>query len=188
MTSELCHHMTRWGEMDNSQKRLTVELFDAHRSELERYAARIVGCPSRAEDIVQDAFIRLVKGQGNSLLNKPFGYVLKTVRNLAIDVLRREQREARIFALDQTAEQVEGVITQKGDPETALVCADELQIIVDVLNRLPIRMRRAVLLHMVEGLSLREISEQLEVSLGSAHALVKEGTVECRKALIKARL
>lgn len=44
-------------------------------------------------------------------------------------------------------------------------------------------MRLAVIMHLIEGYNLREIAQELDVSLGKAHSLVKEGTLRCRKEM-----
>ncbi|MEM7426948.1 MAG: sigma-70 family RNA polymerase sigma factor [Pseudomonadota bacterium] len=172
--------------MSTGRNRLAIELFDQHRSELELYAARIVGCPSRAEDIVQDAFFRLING-GATQFDKPVAYVFRVVRNLAIDVLRREQREARIFRPDAETGDIERVQDTAKSPDAKLVDRDELQVITQAIAGLPERTRHALTMHVDEELGLREIAGRLGVSVGTAHALVRDGTLTCRDALKRSR-
>ena len=152
-----------------------------------RVARRIVGCPFQAEDIVQEAFLRFEKGGLESDLEKPIGYLSKIVTNLSIDLLRRRSRESRIFDSKMVGAELDRLADPKSDPESRTLQLSDYRCMLDALGELPERERQAVLLHMVEGYTVREIAERLGVSTGTAHTLVKEGTLHCRLRLKKAR-
>ncbi|MPZ30789.1 MAG: hypothetical protein GEV13_07290 [Rhodospirillales bacterium] len=65
-----------------------VELYVAHRRALLTYANRIVRDPGRAEDVVQEAFLRLRTAAAANLLDEPVAYLYRIVRNLALDLQR----------------------------------------------------------------------------------------------------
>lgn len=68
------------------------------RAELVDYAASIVGCRSRAEDVVPEAYLRFDDAAERGRLTQPTGYLFRIVRNLATDLLRRLALENRFCA------------------------------------------------------------------------------------------
>ncbi|NVL43598.1 RNA polymerase factor sigma-70 [Pseudomonas syringae pv. actinidiae] len=82
---------------------------------LVKIAARIVGCRSRAEDVVQDAFFRLRSAPQATLTFKAqLSYLFQIVRNLAIDHYRKQALEQKY-----TGPEAEGlnVVIQGASPE-----------------------------------------------------------------------
>lgn len=74
-----------------------LKLFLDHRATLVDYATPIVGDRMRAEDVVQEAYIRFAPGAADGAaagrVAQPVGYLYRIVRNLALDVTRRRRTE-----------------------------------------------------------------------------------------------
>ncbi|WP_294219465.1 sigma-70 family RNA polymerase sigma factor [uncultured Sphingomonas sp.] len=159
-----------------------LALFAAQRRRLIAEAVRLTGDTASAEDIVQEAWIRLSKGAAGTCIDAPVGYVSRVVRNLALDEYRQRQRREQVT-----------LPAPEGDPdmpdgeavsvERALMAREELALVTAELARMPARMRRAVELHRVSGAPLREIATELGVSVTTAHGLVTQGVERCRKCL-----
>lgn len=158
----------------------TVSLFIRRRAELVDYAASIVGCRSRAEDVVQEAYLRFDDAAERSRLTRPTGYLFRTVRNLAIDLVRRLALENR--HVDDGAEP-EKIRTEIATPETILLRRAELQIVREALAELPERTRVALAMYRFDGKKLKDIARHLGISVALAHALVHEGLMHCRQYL-----
>ncbi len=154
-----------------------------HRSELERVARKIVGCPQQAEDIVQEAFYKYSVALSKNHEEKNIGYLFQIVKNLSIDILRRSKTEDKIFDHHQSDDLVEDVTVASSTADQVATQKLQNKKIVEILENFPREMRVAVIMHLIEGYNLREIAEELEVSLGKAHSLVKEGTLRCRKEM-----
>lgn len=125
-----------------------------------RLALAITGDPQAAEDVVQEAFVRLAARE--DLLRDPAtldGYLLRAVRNLALDWLRR----ARV-----RAGSAEGVmlVAAPGEAERG---ADPRRV-SNALLALPPDQREVVVLRVWEGLSFRDIAERTEAPLGTVHS------------------
>ncbi|WEK40130.1 MAG: sigma-70 family RNA polymerase sigma factor [Candidatus Brevundimonas colombiensis] len=158
-----------------------LRLFQDHRSGLVEYVAVILRDPGAAEDVVQDAWIRLQGSEGLAGADRPEAYLYRTVRNLALDRLRRRSFEQRRFVGDELSlatapEPVPG-------PEAAAVSRDALRRVMTVMSEMPHRMRTAVAMHRLDGARLKDIAESLGVSVTTAHQLVVEGVERCRAAL-----
>jgi RNA polymerase sigma factor (sigma-70 family) len=69
------------------------QLYRRHAATAYSLALRITGHPDRAEDVVQDAFLRAFEGLGGFRGDAPFGaWLRRVVVNMAIDRLRAERR------------------------------------------------------------------------------------------------
>ncbi len=72
--------------MSNDRQRQDLEdIFIEHRDRLRATAQRIVGTRERAEDVLQDAYLRVSKVTSPPVIERPLRYWFQVVRHLAID-------------------------------------------------------------------------------------------------------
>ena len=161
--------------MDSSASKL--DLYLTHRSALVDYAAPIVGCRARAEDVVQEAWLRFNGRQDDGqAINNPVGYLYRIVRNLALDLTRSIATEKRQpDGDDLLAEMPSGAAS----PEQDAVSRDELQQVADALAQLPERTRIAFEMHRLGGFTLQQIAAALGISIGLTHQLVHDALSHC---------
>ena len=162
--------------------RLQYEEFEEQRRNLIRYASRITGNRDHAEDVVQEAYLRLGEMAKKQHLASPRGYLARIVRNLAIDRLWRSRRDGEVFAPDAQAA-LDGLAADQPTPEQIALSRDELARLEAALAELPERVRIAVEMHRFGGAKLREIAAELNVSVTGAHELVVTGGAHCRSRL-----
>lgn len=158
-----------------------TRVFIEHRSALVNYANAIVGDFGRAEDVVQEAFLRFRSVSSGRLLDEPVGYLYRIVRNLALDLKRRLALESRHVggSLDAVAETAAGA----GAGEAAMIAREELRRVAEALAELPERTRIALEMHRFGGFKLREIADHLGISVSMAQVLVVEGVKHCESRL-----
>jgi len=158
-----------------------LDLFLAHRAALVDYAAPIVGCRSRAEDIVQEAYIRFssaARGQGGRIAH-PASYLYRIVRNLAVDW-------ARHLAVEGPRAEpgvLEALPAAAPSPERAALDRDAVRRVAAALDELPARTRQAFELHRLAGLTLQAVAARLGISLSLAHLLVRDALTHCAERL-----
>ncbi len=159
-----------------------LALFAGQRRRLIAEATRLTGDTASAEDIVQEAWIRLSQGAAETSIDTPVGYVRRVVRNLALDEYRQRRRREQVMTLDPD-DDLEMPDGEAVGVDRVLMAREELALVTAELARMPSRMRRAVELHRVSGAPLREIAAELGVSVTTAHGLVTQGVERCRKCL-----
>jgi RNA polymerase sigma-70 factor (ECF subfamily) len=152
------------------------------RRSLIQYASRITGDPDHAEEVVQEAYLRLGEMAAKQTLARPGGYLARIVRNLAIDRLWRSRRERDVFVADGEMA-LATVVAEQPSPEQAVLAQDEFARLNAALAELPERTRIAVEMHRFGGARLREIAEELNISVTAAHQLVTDGVAHCRSRL-----
>jgi len=163
-----------------------LRLFLAHRAALVDYAAPIVGCRARAEDVVQEAYIRFSaagrRAGAEAAIANPLGYLYRIVRNLAVDCLRSAAAEV---PLPSPAE-LERLPAAAPTAEQRLLDRDQLRLLAAALAELPERTRVAFYMHRVEERTLREVAARLGVSVVRAHQLVRDAVVHGARRLDEA--
>lgn len=153
--------------------------FIANRAQLRMAAMKILGNLQRAEDVVQDAYMKVVEG-GFLDVKQPVAYLFQVVRNLAIDRHRRSVLESQVFAHEDDGLDVPH---QGGTPEMVAIHRQHLRLVVAALSTLPERTRQAFELHRLGGLTQREVAEALGVSTTMVNFMVRDAMNCCRDAL-----
>jgi RNA polymerase sigma-70 factor (ECF subfamily) len=156
----------------------------AHRGELLNYAIGIVRDSARAEDVVQEAYLRFDSATDGRSLEEPVGYLYRIVRNLAVDGRRQQLREAR-YIVSNAEFQAEQTAENRPSPEAELVGKDEIRAMLAAMAELPERTRIALEMHRIGGSKLKDIADHLGISVGLAHALVVDGLEHCRARLYR---
>lgn len=161
-----------------------IAFFLEHRPALVDYAARLLGSRDQAEDVVQDAFLRLKPVDTNEYAPRQvLSYLYSIVRNLALDQLKRRAIETRGREIDPPF----WILPQDtGSPEEAVLLVDQARVASQVLNELPAQTRRAIELYRMEGWTLEAIATELQVSVATAHRMIRSGMVKIALSLDRA--
>lgn len=165
-------------------QRTASALYSTHRAALVDYAAGIVGGRAQAEDVVQDAWLRIEQVERGRLLEEPLRYFYRVVRNLALDRRRAHKRETRRDDSEAIVDIAE-ILDETASPEDIALARDELKRVIESMAALPERTRTALIMHRIEGSKLREIATHLGISIALAHALVAEGLRHCSRAVAR---
>ncbi|PKU26266.1 RNA polymerase subunit sigma-24 [Telmatospirillum siberiense] len=154
----------------------------AHRRKLLNYANGIMGDRARAEDVVQEAWLRFDAAVVAQSPDEPVGYLYRIVRNLALDGCRRQAREER-HLVSGTEAGIEDMAEDRPSPEAETLARDDMRVMLAAMAELPERTRRALEMHRFTGCKLKDIADNLGISVGAAHALVIDGLEHCRARL-----
>ena len=132
-----------------------------HADAVYRLALRIVGDPAAAEDVVQEAFIKLFQRRRAALQqNASRSYVLRVAYTTAVDVLRRRQtrRLHEERAARRNAERVEL------SAENHMTLQEDVERLYAEISSLPVELSTTIHLRAVEELSYAEIARITGVS------------------------
>ena len=134
-----------------------------------RYARRMLGDPIEAEDVAQDAMLRLwrIAPDWRSGEAKISTWLYRVTANLCTDRLRRR----RPTSLEESAEP-EDPAQSAFDGLQQKSRHDALQL---GLQALPERQRQAVVLRHIEGRTNPEIAEILDISVEAVESLTARG-------------
>ncbi len=152
-----------------------------YESALLRYAAHLIGSEyDAAQDVVQEVFIRLYREfekQGRENIRNIKCWLFRVTHNTAMDIGRKRQRSNRTreeLGDDPVFSPAIGNETD-GNP----VAHDDRQeaqaLAMRELNELPEEQRNVVLLKMIQGMTLREISETTDLKIGTVNYRLTQG-------------
>jgi RNA polymerase sigma factor (sigma-70 family) len=157
---------------------LVVRLFHAEGRSLVRLARLFVDDRDAAEDIVQEAFLRLARHAGRiDADDRAPAYLRSIVLNLARDHNRRGLVSLRHHAA--SGREID-VFDDAADP---LVRSEEHRRVIDAVRLLPTRQRDCVALRYFEELSIEGIAATLGVSVNSVKTHLQRAMVALDKAL-----
>jgi RNA polymerase sigma factor (sigma-70 family) len=144
-------------------------------------AKTIVGDPTQAEDIAQEALTRAWRHAGSydSRRGPVATWVLTMTRNLAVDSLRRKT----VQPADPQAVMFLGQPARGPSPEESATIDDDANRVRTAVSHLPMEQRRAVVLAAFYGYTAREISEAEAIPLGTAKTRVRSGLIKVRGLL-----
>lgn len=154
-------------------------LYLRHRERTVALAYRILGNSSRAEDVSQEAFIRVYKAADKYKPDADFrAWLYKIVVNLCIDEKRRMKRSSDLVKSYQYLRNVNKKTKNRNEEKDV---AEAVHKAITKLNR---RQRIAVVLHRLEGFSHAEISDKTGWSKSSIESLLVRAYKKLRKELI----
>ena len=153
-----------------------AELVRRHHPRAWRLACRFLGDPVEAEDIVQEAFLRILRAAGRYRPTAAFPTYLHTVvSRLCLDWARRRRPEYPGELPDRAAE--------GPDPAESLDRAERRAALRQALDALPPAQRLAILLQHDEGLDYASIAAIMGVSVRAV-----EGCIRRARAALADRL
>jgi len=155
------------------------KLYLKHKDRTVALAYRILGQWNRAEDISQEAFLRVYMAAEKYRPEAEFTtWLYKIVVNLCIDEKRRIKRTKYLARTHEYLWSANKNTLNENEREEII---GVVQKAIGKLNR---RQRTAVILHKLEGLSHAQISERMGWSQSSVESLLVRAYRKLRKELI----
>jgi RNA polymerase sigma-70 factor (ECF subfamily) len=149
---------------------------------LTTYARNVLGGDAdRAQDVVQEAFLRLI-GQDRAKVGPHLAEWLYTVcRNLAIDVRRKDRRTERLNDAD-----ADSAVSDAPAPGERSEHDDALTHVLSNMRRLPRNQQECIRLKFQGGLSYKEISRVTNLTVTNVGFLIHTGLKTLRQRLVDA--
>ncbi len=155
-----------------------AEIVERYKDSLVGYLYRLLGNRERAEDVAQDAFLRLYqRSDGYEERGQLKAYLFRIATNQIRSEARRASRWARVRSL---------LMSSNGRPpaqERALLETELKRELLKAIAELPLRYRTALVLREIEGWRYRAISKTLGCSEGTVKSRIHRG-----RNLLKRRL
>jgi RNA polymerase sigma factor (sigma-70 family) len=149
------------------------DCYDATFDEVFGYATRLTGDRRRAEDLVADAYLGLVRAsRAGQVTAIGVGWLITAVRHRFIDELRSSERESRRLRL----------VERRGEAEQIDPADDRTG---QLLSSLSDRERAAVVLRYVDDLSVAEVARRLSVSIRAAESLLARARARVRGSEVR---
>ena len=144
--------------------------------ELVRFLSARLGNAHAAEDVVHDAYIRVLERASDEPIEQPRAFLYRTALNLVIDGHRRNaSRQVEPLEVLDTEERF-----FSPSPQMLMDHDQRLEMVQRALCELPAVCRDSFLLRKIEGLSHPEIAERLGVSRSVVEKHIVNAMKHCR--------
>lgn len=132
-----------------------------------RQAWRVLGDQAEAEDVAQEAMLRLWRQAADWRVGeaKVSTWLYRVVQNLCIDRIRKRRPQVAVEDAPEPADPDPGVLER-------LARTDQSRIVAAAIAELPERQGQAIVLRHFDGLSNPEIGEALECSVEAVESLL----------------
>jgi RNA polymerase sigma-70 factor (ECF subfamily) len=128
------------------------------------------------DDIVQEAYARLLRVEGNRHLASAKGFLFTIARNVAIDMLRRQRAITHEPISDATNLPV---LEENPGVTDALESRQRHAVLIEAIAALPDRCREVIMLRHLEGLAYKEIADRLGISPNTVRLHIVKGLKDC---------
>ena len=158
--------------------------YTEHRSELIAHASRILKDSAKAEEVIQDALIKVMLAAPElESTDHALGYMHRTIENLCIDIFRMEGRRPNLVVLDDASAELESTWVDNEDHVDVIAAADDAAIVRQALAMLSPAERAALVMWEMEGRSTSEIAAELGIKESAVRHTVSRARASLRKVM-----
>lgn len=165
--------------IDNEDDRAKFEIiYHTYRKRMVLMAESVLHNKQDAEDVVHDTFIKIarnMKSIDDPESEKTLSYVIKAVKNTAINLLNKNERRNNLIELDDVENMPDEQFLEK------LKINENYKEIVNAIRKLNDTYRDVMFYHFVKDMKINEIADLL----GRKKSTVKQQLVRGKKILIE---
>lgn len=146
------------------------------------YLNRMLRSKDDAQEISQEAYLKvfLALRKHRDRDHCPKALLYTTARNLAISRLRHQKIVDRSAVAVTVSQELQA---ERRSPEQHASKNEELRALLLVVNQLPPKCRRVMLLRMLEGLSQKEIAARLDIAVSTVEKHLARALHSSRDAM-----
>lgn len=147
-----------------------------HESDVRAWLASSYPTFSDVDDVIQEAYFRLMRAHASGPIVNPRAYLFVTVKNLVISRFRhlRHERPRNAAEIDPLE-----VVDKMRTPSEEAAAKDEIRILIDAIQSLPTRCCQVMTLRKIYGLSQREVAQKLGISINTVQVQTSIGLRKC---------
>jgi len=154
------------------------EQWTLYHGDLLRYSMSLTRDLSRAEDAVQETYVRLMREEPAKLEGRLKPWLFRVCRSRVLDMVRKEGR----IQLGETP-WMENQADPAPTPAQSATTHERSRQLLDCVSQLPSLQQEAIRLKFQGGLSYREIAEVMGKSVSHVGVLIHQGLAKLRQVL-----
>lgn len=155
-------------------------LYRQYYDELRRFLSSKLRNREDADEIAQEAFVRMLALEDGYHVRHPRGFLYRTALNLTVDAYRNSQPSAE--QVDE-ASPAEDLPSETPGPESIVYGQQRLGQLKQAIDELPPKCRQAFLLHKFENRSYVEIAVEMGISKNMVEKHIIKAIAHCRRSL-----
>ncbi len=157
-------------------------LYRATSAKLFGVCLRVLGNKAEAEDVLQDAFVKIWQNSDKYQVNglSPMTWLITVTRNLSIDRVR-----ARKITQGQGAEDPDVLMSEDPGPEELAIASSDRAQILECMQELDSDRADAVRLAYLEGETYQELATRFAVPLNTVRTWLRRSLIKLRECLTR---
>ena len=160
-------------EIVTTDQRVT-ELFETMRESVYRYLVMVFGNPSEAEEITQEAFLRLLRHlQSGRIVDHVRPWIFRVAHNLAVDMQKGRKYESSLDA-DSWEECYQSREDPDLNPEMRVLQEESFRHLEAALAQLSCQQRQCLILR-AQGFRYEEIAKILRITSSNVAQSLRRG-------------
>lgn len=166
-----------------------TKMVNQYTNQIFRVALKMLNNEVEAEDVLQETFIKAINSlsnfEGRSSLST---WLYRIAVNESLMLIRKRKPEVSIIHNDENEDGIDGIpITQIVDwcclPESELMSTETREIIDSATQNLPENLRLVFILRDIEGLSITETAQTLELTETNVKTRLLRARLKLREEL-----
>jgi RNA polymerase sigma-70 factor (ECF subfamily) len=164
-----------------------AELVSLYQEKIQRLAYKMLNNKLDTEDIVQETFIRVYLNLNRFDETQNFStWIYRIGKNLCIDLLRKKKNVCSLdaeFSEDEDANYYARLHSNETTPEHNVIERETRAQILKVIDKLSAKYKMVIILYYLQGLSLLEISDKLNLPVTTVKSRLNRGREHLRKKI-----
>ena len=157
-----------------------TRIYTEIRTSLMRFAYRYFKTPQEIEDVVQEAFVKVLEAKERRTIEHPKSYMFQTVKNLSLNKISKSDYRLTDALEDQVgAGMHESVLQVTSSMEDQFESRQRFELFCRAVRELPIKCQRVYIMRRVYGYTQKEIAEQLSISVKTVEAHLTKAITRC---------
>jgi len=152
----------------------------AHGAQLLRYLERMLGRKDVAEDVAQEAYLKLYRLSRPNEVNCPRALLFDAATKLAIDRLRKMRAEARSTGAEA---EMNDVADESPRPDRRALLDEAMQRLTHIIEELQPSLRQVFVMRFVTQMPRQEIADKLHITVGAVEQRLTRALTHCRQRL-----
>lgn len=154
------------------------EVIRRHHDSLIKFLRRRLSIADDADDIAQETYIRMMKYEGSKEIKSPSAMLFRIAVNVANDHGRAAQARCASDHLELEDMQL---VSEQPSAERDLLARQNLDLLFDVIERLPPKCKQVFLLSRVRGMTYPEIARHCGISVKMVEKQISRAMAACLK-------
>src|SRR5690606_4674292 len=160
--------------LNNDDERAFLEIYDRYKDELAMHLVRLFRSYELAEEVLQDVFMMLWEKRHDMDASKSVpAYLYRSAINKTKNVFRKIANDNRLreeFLMHVS-------VANSNSVEEWIENKEIQQLLQTLLDRLPPQQKKVYMLCKLDGLSYKEVSEQLKISITTVNSHIRNANI-----------
>jgi RNA polymerase sigma-70 factor (ECF subfamily) len=152
------------------------EIIRRHHDSLIKFLRRRLSIADDADDVAQEAYIRMMKYQGSTEIKSPSAMLFRIALNVANDHGRAAQSRC---ASDHCDIEDYQLVSEQPSAERSVLAGQNLDLLLEVIEGLPPKCKQVFLLSRAHGMTYSEIARHCGISVKMVEKQISRAVAAC---------